>query len=296
MLCVRAYNDWMIDDWCATDPARLIPLTVIPCWDPHAAAAEVRRCAAKGARAITFSEQPELLGLPTIWDPNRYWDPLWDACQETQTVVCTHIGSGSNFLRISSQTPFPLSMAWGMGARCASTLIDWLFAPVFRSFPGIKIALSEGGIGWIPYFIERAGQVASTQRALIERGEDLADYTKGVWGNVDAHKRVDFEGFDIWQVFRDHVYGGFIDDQFGVMNLETIGVENVLLESDYPHSDSTWPDSVAHLKRQLALNLRLTEDDRYLLMRGHAERLFRVQPPSEEEMNTRVAKAHGSGA
>jgi predicted TIM-barrel fold metal-dependent hydrolase len=89
--CLQIYNDWMIESWCGGDGrGRLIPLTLVPLWDPQAAAAEVRRCAAKGSYAIAFSENPSKLGFPSLY--TGAWDVLWDACMETGTTVSMHIG------------------------------------------------------------------------------------------------------------------------------------------------------------------------------------------------------------
>ena len=172
LLCVRAYNDWMIEEWCAAAPGRYVPLTVIPLWDPQQAAAEVRRNAARGSRALCFSENPEPLGLPTIWDSDRYWNPVWEACQETETVVCMHIGSSSTSPKISKETPWGFNQAWAAGTLTSATLLTWLIGPVFREFPGIKIALSEGGIGWMPYTMERATQIVDRRAGLLLRGEE----------------------------------------------------------------------------------------------------------------------------
>ena len=81
--CVYAYNDWMVEEWCGDSGGRLIPLTLIPLWDADLAAAEVRRNAARGVRAVCFSEIPPHLGLPSIH--TGYWDPFFVACEETQT-------------------------------------------------------------------------------------------------------------------------------------------------------------------------------------------------------------------
>ena len=82
LACVRAYNDWMIDEWCGAVPGRLIPLVILPLWDADLAVAEVERCAAKGARAVTFSENPAALGLPSVHDRRQYWDPVFAACAD----------------------------------------------------------------------------------------------------------------------------------------------------------------------------------------------------------------------
>src|SRR5579863_1321013 len=84
--CIRAYNDWMIDEWCAGDGrGRLIPVTIVPIWDPQLAADEVKRCAAKGSFALSFSENLAMLGFPSIH--TGQWDPLFQACQDTGTTL-----------------------------------------------------------------------------------------------------------------------------------------------------------------------------------------------------------------
>jgi len=127
LLCVRAYNDWMIDEWCAAAPGRYIPLVIIPLWDPALAADEMDRCAAKGARAFCFSENPAPLGLPMIHDPDRYWDPVMAAAQANELVLCMHIGSSSTIPAISPDSPFMANLAWGAN-RTSGAMLAWLFS------------------------------------------------------------------------------------------------------------------------------------------------------------------------
>jgi predicted TIM-barrel fold metal-dependent hydrolase len=274
LLCVRAYNDWMIDEWCGTAPGRFIPLIILPLWDPALAADEVRRCASKGAHALAFSEAPTPLGLPTIWDPDRYWDPVWAACAETDTVVCIHIGSSSHTLAISPDIPWAINHAWGPGSRIAGTMIEWLFGPPFRRFPNLKITLAEGGIGWIPYFLERATQIVATQYAGLSRGLTT---DKGRI-EFDPRRAIDVRGFDVYGTFRDHIFGCFIDDLHGVLSAHEIGINNIMVESDYPHSDSTWPDCIKHVNGQLDSNPLLTDHDKVQILRGNASRVFSFEP------------------
>jgi hypothetical protein len=100
---VRAYNDWHIDEWCGHEPGRFIPLAIPAIWDPEVMAAEVRRTAAKGCHAITFSENPERLGWPSFH--SDHWDPFWAACSDTGTVVCLHIGSSSQMIMTAADAP-----------------------------------------------------------------------------------------------------------------------------------------------------------------------------------------------
>ncbi len=266
MLCLKAYNDWMIDEWCGSSPGRYIPLIIIPLWDPVAAAQEMERCAAKGARAFCFSENPEPLGLPTIHDGGRYWDPVMDTAQQTELVVCMHVGSSSTLPQICTDAPFMANLAWGAN-RTSGTMLSWLFSGYFQRMPGLKIALSEGEIGWIPYFLERAEQVYDKQRYWAARGVTFQDH---------AGSEISLDDLDIRQLYLDHVFGCFIDDVHGLNNLDVIGENNVMIETDYPHSDSTWPDSIKLAKERIA---HLPVDVQVKVLRGNAERLFRFESP-----------------
>lgn len=270
MLCVRAYNDWMLDEWCGTTPGRMIPLVIIPLWDPPAAAAEIERCAAKGARGFAFSENPEPLGLPTIHDPGRYWDPVMRAAEETELVVCMHVGSSSTMPAISKDAPALANLTFG-AVRAAGTMLAWLFSDYFERMPSLKIALSEGNIGWIPYFIERAEQVVDRQRHWVAR-------TTTSFYNVESTTRqlqADLDHLDVRQRFRDHVYGCFIDETVGLRCLDIIGDDNVMVETDYPHTDTTWPDCI---EVATALVGGLAPEVQRKILRGNAERLFRFTP------------------
>jgi predicted TIM-barrel fold metal-dependent hydrolase len=265
LVCLKAYNDWMIEEWCGAAPGRYIPLVLIPLWDPQLAARELERCAARGATAFAFSENPAPLGLPTVFNRGRYWDPVMAAASELDMVVCMHIGSSSQLPAISPESPFMANMAWGAN-RTSGALLSWLFSGMFQRFPNLKIALSEGEIGWIPYFLERAEQVLERQRHWVMRGLTMMDH---------ADTDVDLDSIDIRADYHGHVFGCFIDDNHGIKNLDDIGEDNVMCETDYPHSDSTWPDCMTSLRRQIG---HLPDETQYKIMRGNAERVFRFTP------------------
>jgi predicted TIM-barrel fold metal-dependent hydrolase len=267
LLCVQAYNDWMIDEWCGSAPGRYIPMIIAPLWDPKLAAIEIERCAAKGARAVAFSENPEPLGLPTINDPSRYWDPMFAAAQEAQLVVCMHVGSSSRVPHISKDSSFIANLAWG-SIRTSGAMLTWLFSGVFQRMPDLKICLSEGGIGWIPYFLERSEQLLEKHRYWTMRGQNIE-------GHAEIDSDLDLMTFNVRQVFKDHIYGCFIEDIHGLHSLDEIGEDNVMIETDYPHSDSTWPDSIVLANKHLA---HLPPATQYKILRGNAEKLFRFEP------------------
>jgi predicted TIM-barrel fold metal-dependent hydrolase len=252
-LCVKAYNDWMFDEWCAGSNGRLIPLPIIQLWDADLAAAEVRRNAARGGHAVCFSEIPPFLGLPSVH--STYWDPFFAACSETETVVCMHIGSSSKMPSTSPDAPAAVgSTLTYMNA--AMSLTDFLMSGLFERFPTLEVAYSEGQIGWIPYVLERADKVWEDNRG---------------WGGVaDKVKRKPSE------YYYEHVYGCFFDDPHGLHSLDSVGVDNTTFETDYPHSDSTWP----HTKKVAEEIMRdLTQEQVDKICRGNAIRMLRLDLP-----------------
>ena len=272
LLCVQAYNDWMLDEWCATAPGRFIPLIIIPLWDPRLAATEMERCAAKGATSFAFSENPEPLGLPTIHDPNRYWDPVMAAAQDLEMVVSMHVGSSSTMPVISSDAPGLANLTFG-AIRAAGTMLAWLFSDMFERMPGLKIALSEGNVGWMPYFIERAEQVIDKQRHWA-KGMSTSFYQNDV---KTEQVMADLDTLNVRETIRKHIFGCFIEESSGLRSLDIIGEDNVMCETDYPHSDTTWPDCIG-VARKLLDDAGLSADTQYKILRGNAEKLYRFTP------------------
>ena len=250
LLCVKAYNDYQVEEWCAGTGGRLIPLTIVPLWDPNLAADEVRRNAARGVRAVCFSEIPAYLGLPSIHDPDNYWDPFFAACDETSTVVNMHIGSSSKMPSTSADAPAAVgSSLTHINAELSMT--DFLLSGLFERFANLKVAYSEGQIGWIPHLLHRMDVVWEENRG---------------WGGV-ADKVPNPPS----SYFKDHVFGCFFDDPNGLLLIDEIGEDNITYESDYPHSDSTWPRTREIAEKQMA---GLTDEQRYKIVRGNAIRLF----------------------
>jgi len=261
----------MIEEWCGAAPGRYIPLVLVPLWDPELAATELERCAAKGATTFAFSENPAPLGLPTIHDPNRYWDPLFAAANDLRMVASMHVGSSSQVPKIAPDAPFLANLTWG-AMRTSGAMLSWIFSGMFQRFPNLKIALSEGEIGWIPYYLERAEQVVDKQRYWVQRGQKFMEHA-----GADT---LDLDTLDIRETFRNHVYGCFIDDAHGIASIDEIGEDNIMCETDYPHSDSTWPNCIKVVRDRIG---HLPEQTQYKLLRGNAERLYRftpAQPPA----------------
>jgi predicted TIM-barrel fold metal-dependent hydrolase len=248
LACVEAYNDWMIEEWCGDSDGHLIPLCLIPLWDAELAAAEVRRNAQRGARAVCFSEIPPHLGLPSIH--SGFWDPFFAACEQTDTVVCMHIGSSSKMPATSNDAPPSVAVTLSFNNAMAS-LTDFLFSGVLPRFPGLRLAYSEGQIGWLPYVLERADEVWRGDRAWLGARQLLPEPPS--------------------EYFRRQVYGCFFRDVHGLESLHRIGVDNVTFETDYPHGDSTWPDTLEIARDMFA---GLPDETVYKIVRGNAIRML----------------------
>jgi predicted TIM-barrel fold metal-dependent hydrolase len=250
LACVRAYNDWMVEEWSATDRARLIPLVMVPLWDGELAAAEVRRNAERGVHAVTFSENPYVLGFPSIH--SGAWEPFFRACAETGTTICMHIGSSSKMATVSPDA-VPAVGASLSSANAVSSLMEFLFSGVLQRYPTLQLAYSEGQVGWIPYQLERADAVWSEHRA---------------WNGLKG-EMVQPPSYYYYR----QVYGCVFRDFFGMRNIADVGEDNVTFEVDYPHTDSTFPDTVALATEMFA---GLTDDQRYKVCRGNAIRMLHL--------------------
>jgi predicted TIM-barrel fold metal-dependent hydrolase len=185
--------------------------------------AEIERVSALGVHAVSFPDNPYLVGLPSLHD--EYWEPMWKACEDHAIVINCHIGTGASAAHASDKTPID---AWitTMPMSISNSAADWTFAEFWKRYPQLRMALSEGGIGWVPYFLERA------------------DFT------YEHHHEWTFTNFGQERpsdVFKRHVITCFIDDQFGVKSLDYMNQDMVCWECDYPHSDTVWPNCPEYL-------------------------------------------------
>ncbi len=247
-LCVRAYNDFMIDEWCTGAGAgRLIPLTIIPLWDPELAATEVQRCADKGSHAVTFCDIPPYLGLPSIH--SGHWDPFFAACEQTETVVSMHILSGSKPTITSADAPLLVALALS-AQNAEASFADWLSSGKLAQFPNLRIAFSEGQAGWMPYLIERLD--SAWERSIT-------------FDKTSREKLPDPPSSYI----PGRVFTCIFDDLHGLESRHKIGMDQFLFETDYPHTDSTFPHSKEVAAKHVAA-AGLSDHETWQLMRGNA--------------------------
>jgi predicted TIM-barrel fold metal-dependent hydrolase len=249
--CVRAYND-AIAAWREVSE-RYVPLAVMPYMSGiEVTVAEVQRAVQKGHRGVVMLVEPSqsLEGLKHFNDP--YWDPLWAACQELDVPIHWHASGGlrlsmprwSGYSRNQEQAVGP---SGGFSVQ-AQFLPNLIFSGVLDRYPRLKWVCAETGLGWVNYILE--GCDHEWERRHL--------WTEGILTRPSA-------------LFRRQIYVDFWYESAGIQQRHNIGIENIMWESDYPHSTSTYPESWEFVNRTLA---GVPEDERKQLLYGNAMRVY----------------------
>ncbi|HUJ64782.1 MAG TPA: amidohydrolase family protein [Acidimicrobiales bacterium] len=250
---VRAWNDWHLEAWAGSHPDRIIPCQIPWLLDPHVGAEEIRRNAIRGFKAVTFSEAPQKLGLPSLH--SGHWDPVMRACAETGTVVNIHIGSSGTSPATADDAPADTVGVLFFGYAMFAA-VDWLYSLIPVRYPDLKICMSEGGIGWV------AG--------LLDRLDHMLSY-HDMYGTWTA----DIE-LTPSEVLQRNFWFCAVEDPSSFDQRDRIGVENILLESDYPHCDSTWPNTQEVIHREIG---HLPAEDVRRITWQNASELYRHEVP-----------------
>ena len=215
----RAWNDWLFEEWYSPYPERIIPLGITFLADPVKGAEEIRRNAARGFRSIALPERPQRIGFPSLF--SGHWEPILEACAETDTVISVHVGSSGGY-EIPSDCRETLALGATMfGQLSLAACAEWLWSGAALRHPNLKIAMSEGGIGWVPMLLDRLDNIV-----------DRSGYGRA-WEMRPA------------DVLKRNFWFCTLDDPSTIDCRERIGVDRIMVEVDYPHGDGTWPDTQA---------------------------------------------------
>ncbi|MBV9510780.1 MAG: amidohydrolase family protein [Caulobacteraceae bacterium] len=288
--CIRAYNDFLLQEWSAAHPGRFCPIMLVPFWDPEASAKEIERCIPLGAKAIAFGQNPTKIlregaaPLPSIHTRTDFWDPIFAAANAADLPFCIHIASTSRPMNTSNDAPVHVAGCISRVVDPMLTTWDWLFSGRFQQFPNLRILLSEGGVSWIP----SALNIADYQ--VWRHGDHLkkfGDYDVTQFGSFDLARKsgaqtrssiIEWkEGAMPSDVFREHIFGCYFHDENVVDTIDKIGADNVMIEVDFPHGDSTWPNTLSLAEQTLS---GYSEEIQKKVMYGNACRVFRMEPPA----------------
>ena len=249
LACVRAWNDWFFEEWWSPHPERFVPLGITFLSDPDLAAAEIRRNAARGFRAVSLPEQPHRLGYPSLH--SGWWDPVLEACVDTGTVICLHVGSSGMMMEQALDGPLVEMAATLFSSLSLTACVDWLWSGVPLRYPDLRVAMSEGGIGWVPMLADRLDYV-----------HGWSGHGRRAWPSTELTPT---------EVLLRNFWFCSLDDPSIWPIRDRIGVDHIMVEVDYPHADSTWPDTQDFLADRLS---GLPVDDQRRICHANAAALF----------------------
>jgi predicted TIM-barrel fold metal-dependent hydrolase len=246
---VRAYNDWLIEEFCAAAPTRLAGIALLPLSDPSLAIAEIARVAKLGARGVSLSHDPGQLGLPSYHHP-EHWQPIFDAADAAGLPLFIHLATAGFSAPPKGDPawrPDAAQVMWSF-LEPAWAACDLVFSALLTERPQRRIVLLEGNLAWLPYFEERCD-------FSVNRRPDLQP------------KRPTSE------VAHTQLLSSFLIDPVAIRMRHEIGIERFLWQGDYPHIDSLWPDSRNELAKQLA---EVPDAEAIQIAEGNARKLLRM--------------------
>jgi predicted TIM-barrel fold metal-dependent hydrolase len=255
--CIKAYNDWLLEEFCATNPKRLVPVALIPPWDVDLAVAETARVARKGYRAVLFGPALDIFGYKPTFD--RYWDPFYTTLEEAGMILSFHQPSAAMDRAYfqDPKNPVPGAIKTALNVAHTHSLIyptaELLLSGILERFPKLKVFLAEAGVSWIPYTLSQA------------------DYwwpRNGRWDNNELRMPPSM-------YWKRQCSAGFWLDYVSPTVVREVGEDNVMWEADYLHTLTTFPQSRFYQEKSLEEIKDQTLREKILW--GNAEKLFAIK-------------------
>jgi len=262
---VRAYNDFLAQDYCSADPDRLIGMGVIPWTNLQDALAELEYCTKLGLKGVVIGRFPSGRGYPTPDD-----DQFWARALEIGMPVTVHVELDRSVERDGRLFRYPkehpeIGPGRGIVDQLANVkfcrlgginAVQLLFSGVFDRFPSLRIDFAENQLGWIPHFLEMAD----------ERYERHSGWAEELLGQPRLERRPS-------EYIREHCYWGFQHDQVGVELRHHLGVDRLIWATDFPHQESDWPNSMAVVDHNFA---EIPANEKHKMVAGNVVEFFRL--------------------
>jgi len=266
----RAYNRWLAD-FCNHDRARLTGVAYLPMRDVDETLTLLREAVALGHRVVNIPAFPQASdgvstsakvagiqmaqGAALTGDPSSeraYWHPeydrLWAEIQDLDVTVTFHLGGRA--ARFGNKDHFLPDLVMTKVAM-AEPIAMAIFGCLFDRFPGLRWGIIESGVGWMPWMAEYMDRTWEKQRFWI--GSKLK--------HLPSH------------YMDQNIFGSFINDRMGFLNCQQPGGKNVMWSSDFPHSETTYPNSLSVIARD---SIGIAEEDIRWIVGGCAGTFYKV--------------------
>jgi predicted TIM-barrel fold metal-dependent hydrolase len=250
----RTYNRWLVEEYCAPDPDRLIGVGFIPSRGLDQAVEELEFAAAAGIKVVALSKFPSGKDYATPED-----DRFWAAALDLDMPVTVHV----NFPKPRDRAfvypveppthlrpPDYVTRLGRYGIRGALTVVQMVMSGLFDRFPDLQIYFAENQIGWIPIYLEQMDHNYNRHRYWAEDIYQLKPLKQAPS-----------------EYIKQHIYWGFFDDPIGVKMRHEVGVDRIIWGGDFPHVESEWPNSGKLLDTQLQ---GVPEDEKRKMVAGNA--------------------------
>jgi predicted TIM-barrel fold metal-dependent hydrolase len=256
----KTYNRWLVEEYCAPDPDRLLGVCCIPERGLEEAIEELDYAAEAGMKIVALSKFPSGKDYPTPED-----DRFWSAALDHNMPVTVHV----NFPKPKDQVieyptlpaahlrpPDYVSRLARYGIRGALPVVQMVMSGLFDRFPNLEIYFAENQVGWVPIYLEQ----------MDHNYERHRHWAADIY-NMKPLKQLPSE------YIKRHILWGFFDDPIGVKLRHEVGVDKIIWGGDFPHVESDWPNSAKTLERQFE---GVPKDEQDLMVAGNAIRFLHL--------------------
>ncbi|MBI2988858.1 MAG: amidohydrolase [Deltaproteobacteria bacterium] len=251
--CFRAYNDWLIE-YCQVAPKRLLGIPSISVYNIDHAVKELERCTKAGLKGAVIWQVPHA-ELPFY---SEHYNRFWAAAEDLDAPVSLHILTGHGYNKNKEKRQGVEHYRGSVNLKLldiANALFELMFYGVFDRYPGLKIVTVENEVGWMPFMFQQWNYYYRRFRGV----------------NPPPMKR------DPGEYLQRQIYAAFFNDAVGGHNLQWwSGVDNCMWSNDFPHPNSTWPNSRKVIERDLG---HLAEEKRNKVLYANVARLYNMEVP-----------------